>query len=162
VLYSWLVYLHLVGVFGFLLAHGISISVAAGLRRERDPRAVALLLRLSSGMRRMMYGSLAVLLAGGIGAGVVGSWWGRGWIWTALVLLVVLLAVVVGGAVPHFRRLRLALNRALARKPDAGTGDEPGDAELGALLASPVPLIVAVAGGVVLLAILYLMVFKPF
>jgi hypothetical protein len=32
---AWLVYLHLVGIFGFLIAHGASASAAFALRHER-------------------------------------------------------------------------------------------------------------------------------
>lgn len=46
-----------VGVFEFLLTHGVLASVAFGLRRERDLRAVAPLLRLSAGTRGLMYAS---------------------------------------------------------------------------------------------------------
>lgn len=157
-LYRWLVFLHLVGVFGFLLAHGISVSVAFGLRRERDPRDIALLLRVSAGTRSLMYGSLVLLVGGGVAAGVAGSWWGEGWIWAALALLFVLTAVVLVGAAPHFRRLRGAVTRAL----EGGPAAEDGGKDLARLLGSPAPLIVSAVGGVALVAILYLMVFKPF
>lgn len=35
--YSWVKYVHSLGVLGFLAAHGASISVAIKLRGERDP-----------------------------------------------------------------------------------------------------------------------------
>ena len=38
-MYPWLVLLHVLGVFGFLMAHGISSGVALELRREREPGA---------------------------------------------------------------------------------------------------------------------------
>lgn len=63
----------------------------------------------------------------------------------------------MAGAAPYFRRLRLASGR--AKEEPSGEGNT--DAELGVLLVSPLPLIVGGAGGAVLLAILYLMVFEP-
>ena len=46
-MYEWWVLLHLVGVFVFLLSHGVSVGVLLRLRRERDPAKVAALLELS-------------------------------------------------------------------------------------------------------------------
>lgn len=34
-MYPWLVLLHVLGVFGFLMAHGVSVGVAFALRQER-------------------------------------------------------------------------------------------------------------------------------
>ena len=36
-MYSWLVYIHVLATFAFLLAHGVSSVVALRLRRQRDP-----------------------------------------------------------------------------------------------------------------------------
>ena len=35
-----------------------------------------------------MYLSLLLLLLTGIAGGFIGSWWSRGWIWAALVLVI--------------------------------------------------------------------------
>ncbi|HEX9377581.1 MAG TPA: DUF2269 family protein [Actinomycetota bacterium] len=90
-----------------------------------------------------------VLLAGGIGAGVTGHWFGQGWIWAALGLLAVLTATTIPVAVPYYRLVRRAL-------------DEATDEEVAELLDSPRPVILAWLGSAVLLLILWLMVFKPF
>ena len=45
-MYRWLVLLHVLGVFGFLMAHGISVSVAFTLRRERKFENIQALLNL--------------------------------------------------------------------------------------------------------------------
>ena len=47
-MYPWLVFVHLLGLFGFLLAHGASSSAAFALRRERNLERVRALLELSA------------------------------------------------------------------------------------------------------------------
>ena len=79
-MYPWIVFLHVAGGFGFMLAHGASASVAFALRRERNLERLRALLDLSSGSFNVMYLSLLVLLAAGIVAGFMQKWWGQGWI----------------------------------------------------------------------------------
>ena len=51
------------------------------IRRERDPARIRVLLELSSRSLGLVYGSLLALLIAGITAGVMGGWFGQGWIW---------------------------------------------------------------------------------
>src|SRR5579862_5700891 len=90
VMYQWLVFAHVLGVFGFLLAHGTAAAVAFALPRQREVERVRVLLDLSRGVTMVANVSLLVLLAAGITAGFMGNWWSQGWIWTALGLLVLM------------------------------------------------------------------------
>jgi uncharacterized membrane protein len=155
-MYTWMVFVHLVGVFGFLLAHGVSAGVAWRLRTERDPAALRTLLALSASMRGLMYGSLALLLVGGIAAGLVGHWWGQVWIWASAALLILVAGAALFLALTYFRRLRHTLCEH-ERAPNSGTTT----GSLHTLLASPAPLLLSIVGLAGLLAILWLMVFKP-
>jgi hypothetical protein len=47
-MYNWLVFLHVVSALGFMMAHGVSVSVAFALRRERHSERVRALLELSA------------------------------------------------------------------------------------------------------------------
>jgi hypothetical protein len=87
--YPWIKLLHVVGGFGFVLAHGASAFAAIRIRSEREPARVAALLDLSGASIGVMYISLLVLLAAGIAAGFIGSFWGEAWIWVAIGVLVV-------------------------------------------------------------------------
>lgn len=158
--YTWMVFIHLVGVFGFLLAHGVSAAVAWRLRGyatgERDPVALRSMLALSASTRQLMYGSLALLLLGGIAAGLIGHWWGHAWIWAAVALLVIVTGAAIYLALTYFRRLRATL---IAHE---AAPKEPAQAEsLLSVLASPAPVALSVVGFAGLLAILWLMVFRP-
>jgi len=151
-MYLWWKLVHLVGVLGFLAAHGATAAVAGRLRRERDPARIRSLLGLSRATRPWMYASLIVLLVGGIVDGFLGHWWGAGWIWVALILLALMLVAAFPLAVPYYVRVRRAVTE------DADTSPE----ELAALLSSPRPIVIAAVETVGLLAIVWLMVLKPF
>jgi len=153
--YRWWVFVHLVGVFGFLAAHGVSMSVAFRLRRERDPRKVTELLQLSASTVKGMYVSVLVLLVGGIVAGFVGHWWSAGWIWAALGLLILITLAMYGLARPYYQRVGFVA-RAMA-EGETSLGQDQFDQVLRS--SRGVWVIVIGIGGLV--AILYLMLFKP-
>lgn len=155
-MYRWWVFLHLVGVFGFLLTHGISVGVMFRVRHERDRERLRALLALSRASTIVVYLSMAVLVAGGILAGFAGRWWGRGWIWTSLGLLILITgAMYLLGTTFHNR-----ISDVLGTRPSGAP--VASDEEIADLLSSGRPTLIAVIGFGGLLVILWLMVFKPF
>ena len=50
--YPWVVFVHVIGAFGFALSHGVSAAVALRLREEREVPRVRALLELSSSSSR--------------------------------------------------------------------------------------------------------------
>jgi len=70
------------------MSHGISVSVAFKLRHERNPERMRALLDLSSSSLGILHGSIGVLLLTGLLSDCPGRWWGRGWIWLSLGLLI--------------------------------------------------------------------------
>ena len=120
-MYSWLVFLHLLGLFGFLLAHGASSSASFALRRERNVERVRALLDLSANSYGVMYGALLVLLVSGIWAGVLGQWWGRAWILASVILLIVIMGAMAGFGSRTYGEVRKA-----AGLPVAEANPNPG------------------------------------
>jgi plastocyanin len=153
--YRWWVFLHVVGVFGFLSSHGVSMYVTFELRSTRDPKRIVGLLELSASSIRAFYWSLGVLLLGGIVAGFLGHWWSYAWIWAAIVILVVVSYAMYRMARPFYRRVGLVA-RALA-----GGSTAVSDEELAKIVRGRRPLVIAGMGFAGLLAILYLMMFQP-
>jgi uncharacterized membrane protein len=151
-MYLWWEFVHIVGGLGFLAAHGASAAVGLRLRHERDPSRIRALLDLSRSTRPWMYASLLVLLAAGVADGFIGRWWDQGWIWTALILLVVMLIVAFPLAVPYYLRVRRAVAEGSAVMPE----------ELDALLRSPRPVVIAMVETAGIALIVWLMVLKPF
>jgi hypothetical protein len=155
-LYQWMVFLHIAGVFAFLVAHGISVGVAFRLRREREPTRIMALLDLSSWSISLMYIGLLLLLGGGVTAGFLGDWWGDGWIWVSLGTLVAVMVAMYVVATGYYKRLRTIVGAM------AGGSEAVSVQRLADLLEGPRPLVLAVIGFGGLLFILYLMLFKPF
>ena len=164
--HSWLVLIHILEVFGFLLAHGVSVGVGFRLRSERDPVRIRALLELSNAYLGALYIALFVLLLGGILAGISGGWWtsGKLWIWAAVLLLVAIAVGMYVVALPYFNNVRHAVG--VATYDDAKKGLQPPEpaapAQLEALLQSSAPIVTAVIGLGGILLIGWLMVMKPF
>lgn len=162
-LYNWIVFLHVAGAFTFVLAHGVSAGVALKLRQERDVPRVQALLELSNVATQGTYVGLVILLIGGITAAFMAGLWGRGWIWTAIALLVVMIAFMFARASRYYGEVRRAAGLAYYI-PGKGSGvpAAPNSAELARLLGSSRATELAAVGTVGLLAIIWLMVMKPF
>jgi HAMP domain-containing protein len=161
--YPWLVFLHVVGSFAFVLAHGTSAVAAFRLRSEREPARIAALLDLSSASIGLVYLSLLVVLVSGVALGFFGGYWGRLWIWLSLGLLIAVLAAMFAIAAPYYGRLRRAVGQKAQGDPkDAPPPDPLPAAEIAALLTSSRPFVLAAVGGIGLAAIIWLMMFQPF
>lgn len=154
-MYQWAVYLHLVGVFGFLISHGVSVAVTFRMRKERDPARIQALLGLSSASLTGFYPSLVILLAGGIVAGFIGRWWGYGWIWWSIGILTLVTVSMYAMAKPHFSRIRFVTDALV------GGSKAVSEQDYAAALRAPRGLVIAGIGFVGLLVILWLMLFKP-
>ena len=161
-MYLWLVFVHVLATFGFLGAHGVSAAVSLRLRYVREIDEARTLLNLSSYALPVMYVSLLLLLGTGIWAGFEGHWWRSGWIWVSLGLLITMVVSMWAIASPYYLSVRRAAGLPVLYGPDKGPAQPPDEEELLALLSSPRPLIIAAIGIVGLLAILWLMVLKPF
>jgi hypothetical protein len=148
-------FIHLAGVFGFLLAHGTSVAVALKLRKERDRGRIAALIGLSGETVSWFYVSLAVLLTGGIGGAFTGKMWGQRWIWSAWIVLGVSSAEMFAMARPYFRRVNDKLRIRASGVPQAS------DEEIEQILSGPRPIVLAAIGFVSLAILLWLMVYKP-
>ncbi len=100
-MYEWWVFVHVVGVFGFLASHGVSMGVLVRLRAERDPVRVDELLQLSGRTTAAFYVFLVMLIGAGIVAGFLGDWWGQGWIWGGIGTLILVIVVMYAIASPY-------------------------------------------------------------
>jgi len=165
-LYPWLVFVHVLAAFGFVLAHGASALAAFRVRAERDPERIGAMLDLSNASMGLMYVCVALLTAAGVGAGLLGHWFGRLWIWAAIGVLIVVSVAMFAYATPYYIRVRLAVGqpgRGNHRRSPSGSGPAPVPAvELAGLLQSRRPEGIAAIGGIGLAVLIWLMIFKPF
>ncbi len=145
-LYIWLKFIHLLGLAAFLFAHGVSGGASLALRApvSADSRR---LLRLSQRSAMIANPSLLVVIVTGIWMAFAGHWWGQGWLWAALAILLAVLGAMGFIARPYY----------LAR--DAA---EQRDEVLTDRLSRTRPLVAVWIGGFGLVLLIWLMVFKPF
>ena len=158
----WIVFAHVLGAFTFVLAHGVSMFVALRVRSERDPARVTALLDLSRSAVTIAAFAVLFLLITGVTAGFVGNWWGQRWIWTSIGILVVLWGYMSFRGTRYLDNVRHAVG-SVGVYDKKGSEPPPADpAAAATLLASARAIELATVGGIGLVAILYLMVFKPF
>lgn len=143
---------HVLGALIFLVAHAVSMYVSFRVRGERDPVRAARLLGRSAQSIGPMYIGLAALLLAGIAGGFVGGFWTDVWLWASIGILVVVLGVMYSVAAPFYMRIRQAVG-----EDGAVTADD-----LERLSTSTRPFILAAVGGIGFVAIVWLMVAKPF
>jgi uncharacterized membrane protein len=154
--YSWWKFLHVAGVIAFVSFHGVSMVAALRVRKERDRVRIATVLQLSGSSLMGMYVSLAWLITFGVVAGIQGDFWNDGWFWISIGLLVLAVGEMSAVGRPYYERLKEAVEVRPSGVP------RRSDEELEEILSSPVALWNAVFGAAVLLAITWLMIFKPF
>jgi amino acid transporter len=167
--YQWVVFTHVLAVFGFLIAHGASAAVIFRLRRERDVSTIRVLLDLSRRANGVANACLLLLIVAGVAAGFIGGWWGRYWIWAALgalILLTVAMFAVGSGPLTRVRQLvdreeAARMNRRATQAQQSVAG-VPVEEEVAKLLAATRPVLVTLIGTGGLAIILWLMMFKPF
>ncbi|HVF08945.1 MAG TPA: hypothetical protein VNC60_10240 [Actinomycetota bacterium] len=155
-MYRFWVFVHLVGVVGFLVTHGVSMWAMFAVRAVGTDRDRILDGCENSKTARVpMYVSLGLLLLGGVAAGIDGALFAQWWLLASLGILLALTASMSMIATPHMKRLREGCTRW------ADGSYTLTDEELEAVLAGPATMITAATGTAAVLLIVFLMVFKP-
>jgi hypothetical protein len=162
-IYPWLVFTHIAGAFVFVLAHGVSAWASLQIDNEHEPTRIRALLELMSTSLAGTYVGLLLLLIAGIWAGISGGHFGRGWVWAALGLLIVIGFAMYAIGTRYYGTLRAAVGlRTMQTPKDAPDPVPVAQAELDAILARSPSRALAGIGYAGLGLILFLMVLKPF
>jgi hypothetical protein len=152
----WWKFVHLVGLMAFLASHGVSIFVLDRIRKaDLDRGRITQLISLSGQTTVPMYVSLAILVAGGIGAGVAEQAFWHLWLVVSIAILVATVGFMTSIAAPYFTQITAACEVRPSGVP------RKSDEELDALLHSSKNTLINMIGVAGLLSILYLMIFKP-
>lgn len=160
-MYQWVVFLHVLGAFIFMLGHGASFMVAFKLRGERDLERIKALLELSSYSLGVMYGGLTLLFVAGIVAGFMGNWWGKLWIWAALGLLIAIVIAMYALGSAYYNQVRKAAGMPYFEGTKEQPPIAPNPEEALRILSSSRPQLLAGIGIGGIAVILWLMLFKP-
>jgi len=152
--YHFLLFFHLIGAVCFFAGGAVAGTLQAGALRRERPSEILVLLRLTRiGVLLVLAGAVLTLVFGIALAHHAGYGLRPAWIRAALALWLAAIGLGAAGG----RTARLARYRA---EELAGAGDEP-DAELRALVADRRSLVFSWLSGLLLLAILVLMVWRP-
>jgi uncharacterized membrane protein len=146
VLYSWLLFVHVLGVGAFLFAHGVS-GGASFMLRGPVTGTTRTLLRYSQMAGVVSNPAILLVIITGVWMTIAGHWASRVWPWLALGILIATFAAMMLAARPYY----------MARDAAKGT-----DEEVAAKLANTQPQLAAAIGVVALVILFALMVFKPF
>ncbi|NOH02660.1 MAG: hypothetical protein HND47_12230 [Chloroflexi bacterium] len=163
-LYQIIVFLHVVSVLGYLLAHGVSASVSYAIKKERDVNRIRALLDLSAASYPSMLWTLLAVIVFGLAAAFLNRvWWKFGWIWVSilvLVVIVVLMAIYGAGVFGEIRKAA-GLPYMVRGKPFPA---EPAksDEDIFAVTAKVNPTLLLVIGYGGFAVIAWLMITKPF
>ena len=161
--YQLVVFLHVVCIFGYLLAHGVSAAVAFALKKERDIQRVRTLLDLSATSHPARTYLMWAFLIFGITATIQGGWWKFGWVWASLVLVIIIfvLMAVFGSRIYSEARKAAGIRYNIKGK---WFPSEPAksDDEVFAILAKANPALLTIIGYGGFAIITWLMTAKPF
>ncbi len=158
--YPWLVVIHIVAAFAFVMSHGVSVYAIYRVKAEPDRARLTAILDLSARTLGIATISLLVVLVAGIAAGISAGYFGKAWIWLSIVLLVVIGGAMTPLAAIPMNKIRIALGQAIrgAKEPPPPASD----AEIAALRAGLRPQLVASIGGIGVILLVCLMSLKPF
>lgn len=159
-----IVFAHILGVFLFLFAHGVSAAVLLRVRNERDPQTVRTLVDLSARSFPVMTIGAVIWFASGVLAGFSGNYWtsGKLWIWASLLVVLIVAGVMTPLGRFYVDRVRTALGMDPRGKVGQPLGLSVDPVALDAAIASGRPLLLAAIGLGAVAVLSWLMMFKPF
>ena len=160
-MHAWLLFLHIVAVLAFVLAHGIHASIMWRMRGESDPETCLSLFNGVPQTTMVRVLGLAVISTGLL-AGFTSTWWQQWWMWLSLTLLVVIWVAMWRWGGSYFGAIEQTGTRALETRQ---AGGPEATVALEAFHRTrtgwqPAGMMIIGLGGLAMIA--WLMVFKPF
>jgi len=163
-LVPWLVFLHVLSALLFFLAHGTSVAVAFQIRRETDLERIRAMLDLSGSTVMVM--SIMFLLMGitGLIMPFLLEIWNKGWIWTSIILMVIVVLQMGFRSSRHYHELRRLMGMAYLVSGKPHPAEPPvGREEAISYISDKLKVGELVGVGIIIpIIVLWLMVFKPF
>lgn len=158
--YPWIVYLHLLAAFVYMLVHGVEAAVMWHFRRESDPERS--LTFFNSLPRLTLLRVIFVwLLVSGLAAGFMLPWWRQGWMWASLGILILMGVLMNRFGNAYFDLIARTAGGAIHEK-NHETSNHTGMQAFQKARHAWHPIGVTAIGLVGLGLILWLMMFKPF
>ena len=159
-MYNWLVFLHILFGFLFMLSHGAHAAALLKFRGEPNPEKSLTFYDIvpSTTLLRV----LTVLMGvPGLIAAFITPWWRQGWPWASLVIFLIIAYVMFKYGAGYLDIIFGAAERLIEAKK-TNVNLPSAQKEYDDARSSPQAIIVSVVGIVGLATILWLMRFKPF
>ena len=163
VLVPWLIFLHVLSAFTFFLAHGASVAMAFKIRSETNFERIRALLDLSGSTIGVMSIAFVVMGVTGLILPFMLKLWRTGWIWTSIVLIVIVIVQMGVISERRYKPLRRLVGLPYMVGGKQFPAEEPASQEeveehlkklkIGELVG---------VGYVIPMIVLWLMMFKPF
>jgi hypothetical protein len=158
-MYNWIVYLHVVVIFIFLIQHAAEIWVSFKLRQQKEPEGIfATYAFMPDNNVRNLRITYSLIIITGMAAGFITTWWRQGWMWTALAIMIVIIIVMRRVSDIYLNAVDAIAETALKNKGDPSTPAK----FVSDLKARREPEILSAISALGGLIILWLMMFKPF
>ena len=163
ILIRWLVFVHVLAVITFFLAHGTSAAMAFQVRKETEFPRIRALLDLSWSTSIFMGVSFMIMGLTGLILPFMIHIWNRGYIWLSIVLMLFVFIYMAMFNETHYKELRRLVGLPYMK----GNKNLPAEApsspeEVAALLNKTSVSGLVVVGFIVPAIVLWLMIFKPF
>ena len=163
ILIRWLIFLHVLGVLTFFLAHGASAAMAFKIRKETDFARIRAMLDLSWSTMTLMGISFLVMGLTGIILPFLIHIWNRGYIWASIVLMLFVAVYMALFNETTYKQLRRLVGLPYMKGSKQLPAEPPSSPEEVAKLLSKTSVTGLVMVGYIIPAIvLWLMIFKPF
>jgi hypothetical protein len=163
ILIRWLIFLHVLGVLTFFLAHGASAAMAFKIRKETDFARIGAMLDLSWSTAILMGVSFLVMGLTGLILPFLIHIWNRGYIWASIVLMLFVFIYMGIFNETHYKQLRRLVGLPYMKGSKQLPAEPPSSPqEVAALLAKSSVTGLIVVGYIIPAIVLWLMIFKPF
>lgn len=163
ILIRWLVFLHILSVISFFLAHGTSASMAFQLRKETDFARIRAMLDLSWSTMILMGVSFLIMGLTGLALPFLIHIWNKIYIWLSIILMLVVFVYMSAFNETHYKQVRRLVGLPYMKGSKNMPAEPPASPEeVSALLKRTSPATLVVIGYGLPAIVLWLMVFKPF
>jgi hypothetical protein len=162
-LVRWLVFLHILAVITFFLAHGTSAVMAFQVRKERDFSRIRALLDLSWSTTIIMGVSFGLMGLTGLILPFIIHLWSRLYIWLSIGLMIFVFIYMGLFNETHYKELRRMVGLPYMKGNKRLPAEQPfSPEEVEEFIKKTSPTSLAVVGYGIPAVVLWLMVFKPF
>ena len=163
ILIRWLVFVHVLAVITFFLAHGTSAAMTFQIRKETEFARIRALLDLSWSTMILMGVSFLIMGLTGIILPFMIHIWNRGYIWLSIVLMLFVFIYMAMFNETHYKKLRRLVGLPYMKGNKNLPAEPPSSPEeVSALLKKTSASSMVVVGYIVPAIVLWLMIFKPF